>query len=302
MIKAQKVRFAVTPPASALTEIAFDDYLAHCEALGFDTLWLSDIPLGNQGDPLLHLTYAAARTERLKLGANIVPLGRNPLWLAKQLAQLDRMSKGRLLLSFVPGLGTPAERVALGHDKGDRGVHLEEILKMLRAWWAGETVTGTSLTARFDALPLEPRPLQQPLEVWLGGKGPLALERVARAADGWLTSVIKPEEAHLARATIEQRAAEFGRHIDPEHFGISIPVARHAPPESAIGALRARRDDKDLTDIVAVGTAQLRGLVTAHLDAGLSKFVLRPSNALENDADWRADLEWMAEAVLDLQR
>lgn len=298
----QKVRFAVTPSASALTENSFDDYLTHCETLGFDTLWLSDIPLGTQGDPLLHLTYAAARTKRLKLGANIVPLGRNPLWLAKQLAQLDRMCQGRLLLSFVPGLGTLAERIALGYDKGDRGANLEDILQMLRTWWAGETVTGTCLSARYEHLALEPRPLQQPLEVWLGGKGPLALERVARVADGWLTSVITPAEARVARETIERRAAELGRHIDPEHFGISIPVARHAPPEAAVGALRARREDHDLTDIVAVGTSALRALIGAHLDAGLSKFVLRPSNALDPHADWRADLEWMAEAVLDLQR
>lgn len=302
MIAPQKVRFAITPPAAALRENAFDDYLQHCETLGFDTLWLSDIPLGDQGDPLLHLTYAAARTKRLKLGANIVPLGRNPLWLAKQLAQLDRMSNGRLLLSFVPGLGTPTERAALGYEQGDRGAKLEEILSMLRTWWAGGQVTGSCHSARFGELALEPRPLQQPLEVWLGGKGPLALERVARAADGWLTAVITPAEARLARETIEARAHELGRHIDPEHFGISIPVARRAPPEAAISALRARREDRDLTDIVAVGTRRLRALVGAHLDAGLSKFVLRPSNALDPAADWRADLEWLAEAVLDLQR
>jgi hypothetical protein len=223
MKQAQKIRFAVTPPASALGEGAFDAYLERCEALGFDTLWLSDIPLGAQGDPLLHLTYAAARTRRLKLGANIVPLGRNPLWLAKQLAQLDRLSNGRLLLSFVPGLGTAPERLALGYERGDRGLELERILAMLRRWWGGEAVTAECQGARFEALTLEPRPLQQPLEVWLGGKGPVALERVARAADGWLTSVVKPEEARLARQAIERRAAELGRHIDPEHFGISIP-------------------------------------------------------------------------------
>jgi probable F420-dependent oxidoreductase len=302
MHRPQKIRFAVTPPAAALRETDFDDYLQHCETLGFDTLWLSDIPLGNQGDPLFHLCYAAARTKRLKLGANIVPLGRNPLWLAKQLAQLDRLCNGRLLLSFVPGLGTPQERAALGYDKGDRGANLEEILAMLRTWWAGGEVSGQCHSARYERLALEPRPLQQPLEVWLGGKGPLALERVARAGDGWLTSVIKPAEAREARDTIARRATELGRHIDPEHYGISIPVARHEPPESAIGALRARRKDSDLTDIVAVGTRNLRALIAAHLDAGLSKFVLRPSNALDPEADWRADLDWLAEAVLDLQR
>ena len=302
MFQPTKIRFAVTPPAAALEPEAFDDYLQHCERLGFDTLWLSDIPLGAMGDPLFHLCYAAARTRRLKLGANVVPLGRNPLWLAKQLAQLDRMSNGRVLLSFVPGLGTAAERAALGYADGDRGRALEDIIAMLRVWWSGGEVTGHYQGARFDKLALAPRPQQQPLEVWLGGKGPLALERVARAGDGWLTAVITPAEAYTARMTIERRANELGRHIDPEHFGISIPYARHAPPETAISALRARREDKDLSDIVAVGRAQLRELIGAHIDAGLSKFVLRPSNALDAAADWRTDLDWLAEAVLDLQR
>ena len=107
-----KIRFAVTPPAAALEVAVFGDYLDRVETLGFDTLWLSDVPLGPLGDPLLSLTFAAARTTRLKLGVNVVPLGRNPFLLARQLAQLDRLAGGRLLLSFVPGLGQPAERAA----------------------------------------------------------------------------------------------------------------------------------------------------------------------------------------------
>ena len=60
-------------------------------------------------DPLLALAMVAGRTERLRLGANVVPLGCSPFLLAKQLAQLDQLTEGRLLLSFVPGLGGPAE-------------------------------------------------------------------------------------------------------------------------------------------------------------------------------------------------
>lgn len=301
MIRARKIRFAVTPPAAALLADEFDDYLASCEALGFDTVWLSDIPLGDQGDPLLSLCYAAARTKHLKLGANIVPLGRNPLWLAKQLAHLDQLSNGRLLLSFVPGLGTAAERAALGYSSGDRGASLEAILATLRTWWAGGEVSASCQAARFEQLTLAPRPRQQPLEVWLGGKGPLALERVAQVGDGWLTSVVTPAEAHSGRAIIEARAVELGRPIDPEHFGISIPVARQPPPEALLGALRARREDQDLSAIVAVGSQHVRELIAAHLEAGMSKFVLRPANALEHQAEWRADLEWLAQTVLDLQ-
>ncbi|MCB1748245.1 MAG: LLM class flavin-dependent oxidoreductase [Gammaproteobacteria bacterium] len=297
-----KIRFAVTPPAAALAGDAFADYLAHCEHLGFDTLWLSDIPLGPGGDPLVSLACAAGCTRRLKLGANLVPLGRNPWWLAKQLAQLDQLSGGRLLLSFVPGLGSPPERAALGYTRGDRGRAIETVMDLCRRWWAGEAVTAEFEGARFDGVTLDLRPRQAPLEVWLGGKGPLALARVARAGDGWLTAAVTPAEATAGRRSIEQQAVACGRAVDPEHFGISIPVSRDTPPPAALAALKARRDDGDLSQVVATGREALRALVRAHLDGGLSKFVLRPLNALERRADWRTDLEWMADSVLDLQR
>ena len=81
-----KIRFAVTPPRAALEDDAFPDYLDECERLGFDTVWLSDIPLGALGDPLISLTFAAAHTSRLKLGANLVPLGRHPLWFRETIS------------------------------------------------------------------------------------------------------------------------------------------------------------------------------------------------------------------------
>lgn len=296
-----KIRFAVTPPAAALDAAHFAGYLAACEALGFDTLWLSDLPLGPGGDPLLSLTYAAGLTRRLKLGANLVPLGRNPWWLARQLAQLDRLCGGRLLLSFVPGLGSPAERAALGHATDDRGHALERTLELCRRWWAGEHVTADCGDAHYAALALAEGPVQAPLEVWLGGKGPRALERVARCGDGWLTAAVTPAEASVGRATIVARAAALGRHVDAEHFGISIPVARTPAPPTTLAALSARREDGDLREVVATSGEALRALVTAHLGAGLSKFVLRPINPAADARDWCADLEWMAAAVLDLQ-
>jgi len=234
----------------------------------------------------------------LKLGANVVPLGRHPWLLARQLAQLDRMSGGRLLLSFVPGIGQPAERAALGHPTGDRWQAVGEILALARRWWAGEAITVRHGPYQFDALALQPLPIQRPLEVWLGGIGPAALERVAHTADGWLTAAATPAEAARGRLTISARAVEVGRTIDPEHFGISIPYARTEPPAAAVAAVRQRRADRDLTQILPVGRQALLALLEAHLEGGISKFVLR---SLSDSPDWRVDLDWLADIVLPLQ-
>ena len=302
-----KVRIAVTPPNHALDGLEFVAYLEACEQLGFDTVWLSDIPLGPGGDPLVSLSFAAAATQRLKLGANIVPLGRNPLWLAKQLAQLDQLSGGRLLLSFVPGLGSPPERAALGHAQvmRDRGRAVDQTIELLRRWWAGETVTASMYGFDFNNITVEPRPLQQPLEKWMGGKGTKALARVGGIADGWLRSVMTPaEDAQGGRGT-EAEAAAHQRCVDSDHFGISVPFTRTTADSNNYAALQQRRDDGDLSEVVAVGSTALSDLIRAHIDAGLSKFVLRSIEP--DDADhgrtmsWRDQLGWLVDNVLALQ-
>ncbi len=150
-----KIRFAIS--AAGLGGAGLDHYTAEVvalEKLGFDTVWLSDIPLGATLDPIVGLAYAAAATTKLKLGANIVPVGRNPLTLAKSLAHIDQLSGGRLLLSFVVGLDQPGERQALG-STANRGALLEEVTPLLRTWWAGDPVThagGAALPVRGDAV------------------------------------------------------------------------------------------------------------------------------------------------------
>ena len=257
-----KIRIAVSPSASALNEDAFPKYLEECENLGFDTVWLSDIPLGALGDPLLSLTFAAACTSKMKLGANIV---------------------------------------ALGYPTENRGRVVDEMIDLMRQWWSGQSVSSKWQGFEFDNVKLDLTPIQRPLEVWLGGISSSALERVAKVADGWLTSAATPTEAGAARQLIERRAGELGRVVDPEHFGISMPFCSEQPNEQALTALRVRRKDRDLSDVVAVGSRDLKHLISRHIDQGLSKFVVRPLNAMSVDNDWRDDLNWLADAVLDLQ-
>jgi probable F420-dependent oxidoreductase len=261
------------------------------EASGFDGVWLSDLPLRAAIDPLLGLALIAGRTARLKLGANIVPLGRNAFLLAKALAQLDRLSGGRLLLSFVPGLDEPGEREVLGWQGASRGAVLEEALATVRAWWSGEGPAAHVPNAVV-------RPVQDPLEVWLGGRGPKALERVGRIADGWLGALVDPDEARAGRVAIQQSAERAGRAFDPEHFGISIAYAREALTDEQSLILRARRHDVDPLLLLPVGADALRALLDRYLDAGLSKFVLRPTVI---PSAWSEEVAWLADAVLDMQ-
>lgn len=293
-----KVRFAVTPPSGAFDAAQLVRFAQTAEERGFDSIWLSDVPLGAGGDPLISLPLVAAVTTRLRLGANVVPVGRNPMLLARQLAQIDQLSGGRLLLTFVPGLDQPGERHALGFPTGDRGALIEDMLGALRAWWAGGTTPETVHRLSLPSIVVEPTPMQEPLEVWLAGKGPRSLERVARAGDGWLTAAADPDQAGRGRATILARAEELGRSIDEEHFGISIPYARRCLPEAAAVAIRARRPEGEPTDVVPVGAEAMRDLLGRYLDIGLSKFVLRPVDPTAIDDD----LSWLADVVLPLQR
>jgi probable F420-dependent oxidoreductase len=283
-----KVRFAVAPGIQPLDRASLASLVDGLEARGFDTVWLSDVPMADVLDPIVGLSFAAGRTERLKLGANVVPIGRNPMLLAKELAQLDRLSGGRVLLSLVPGLNQPGEREAFG--VADRGAFMDEVIPLLRRWWAGEQV--------IDGVTLPSPPLQQPLEIWLGGIGPKALDRIGRLGDGWLGAAIGPAEAGVARRRIDEAAAAHGRTIDPEHHGLSIPYARAEPEVATLEALRHRNPDADLADILPVGAGQLRALVERLTDEGLSKFVVRPTGPITS---WDDELSWLADAVLDLQ-
>src|SRR4051812_19840507 len=298
MLDRMKIRFAVSPGIDMWDEHVSVEFIDALETLGFDTIWLSDIPMGAQVDPLVGLSFAAGRTRRLKLGANVVPLGRNPMLLAKELAQLDRLSEGRLLLSLVPGLDQPGERAALGIGDSKRGRIIEEIIPLLRTWWAGGGVDHHDDRFQFDHVGVRPLPKQVPLEIWLGGVGPLALRRTGRFADGWLGAAVTPDEAGMAIGEIARAAAAAGRVIDPEHFGLSIPYAPVEPDVNAVAAMRARRPDGSLEDVFPIGPAQLRDLVGRLVDRGLSKFVVRPVGATSS---WRDDLDRLADTVLDLQ-
>ncbi len=292
-----KIRIAVanTNAPADRDELAY--LVDGLEERRFDTLWLSDTPMTPAVQPLMALALASARTHRLKLGTNVVVPGRNPLLLAKELAHLDRLTGGRLLLAFMPGMGSATERAALGVTGIDRSVRMAQTIEFCRSWWSGEAVTAEIAGFSYDAVTVSPPPLQAPLEIWLGGNGPKGLQLTGTHADGWLASRATPAQAEANRRTIEAAAAGAGRTIDDDHFGISLPYAR-APIDDETIAMIMGKSDADRSDLLPFGADETRGLLQRHIDAGITKFVLRPMTLTDG---WDVELDFLAEHLLPLQ-
>jgi probable F420-dependent oxidoreductase len=291
-----KIRIGVGAAGASSTPEALADLVTSIDELGFDSLWLSEVLTGPVIDPVVGLAWAAASNPRVKLGTTMLLPGRNVLRLAKQLSSLDVLCRGRLLVTLVPGLTYAPEREAIGVEPKRRGAFIDETLPLLRRLWAGETVSHDGPAGSFHEVKLSPLPVQQPLEVWLGGTVPAALERCGRLSDGWLPSLCTPEEAAAGRVVIDEAAAKAGRSISPEHFGMSIGYARE-PIDSATARVMAARRPRAL-ELTPVGLPALRQLLERFLAVGFSKFVLRP---VVPPKSWRAELEALSAAVGDLQ-
>jgi probable F420-dependent oxidoreductase len=291
-----KIRIGVGAGGASVTTEALGELVTGLDELGFDSLWLSEVLTGPGLDPVAGLAWAASSNPRVKLGTTMLLPGQNVVRLAKQLASLDVLCKGRLLITLVPGLTHAPERDAIGVDPKRRGAAIEEALPLLRRLWAGETVSHDGAAGSFRDVKLWPLPMQQPLEVWLGGTAPAALQRCGRLSDGWLPSLCTPEEAAAGRVVIEEAAARAGRSISGEHFGVSIGYAG-APIDPGTARMMTARRPRAL-DLTPVGLPALRTLLERFIAVGFSKFVVRPVVA---PASWRAELEALAAAVGDLQ-
>ncbi|HUY65057.1 MAG TPA: LLM class flavin-dependent oxidoreductase [Acidimicrobiales bacterium] len=277
-----KIRVGVGTHGSSSSGQVLHSLASRLEDLGFDSIWLPDVLAAPVDDPLTALAFVAASVRRLKLGVTLVLPGRNPVRLARQLATVDRLSGGRLLVTTVVGLRRRRELAAMGVEAGEREQQMDELLPRLRQIWRHDEVT----------------PLQDPFDLWVGGTSAGALRRAGLLSDGWLPSMCTPDEAADGRRHIEEHAEAAGRRIDPEHFGVSIGYLRNSERPDLLGRLAARRPGVDMAEVVPVGLDALRALMERYVDGGLSKFVVRP---IEPPASWDDELEELAQAVLPLQ-
>ena len=271
-----KIRFGISLGASTAPD-QLAGIVDHLEASGVDSLWFSELVYSPAVDPIVGMAYALARTTRLKVGTSVAVLpGRHPVLVAKQLASLAAVAPKRVLPVFGLRSAIPAEREIFVVPDGERAAVFDESLRVLRSALVDDSARYFGRYFTVSAAAITPRPTP-PLDIWLGGSAPAAFQRIGTLGDGWLGSFLTPDEAQAGREAIERAAERAGRHIEPDHFGISLAVADGDLPAELAAAVRQRRPDLDPSELIAASWDQLHRQLDAYLDAGLSKFVIRPA-------------------------
>jgi probable F420-dependent oxidoreductase len=272
-----KVRIGISLGPAAVPMV-FGDAVDRVEELGVDSLWLSEMVFGSLVEPFAGMAYALSRTARLKVGTGVAVLpGRHPVLVAKQLASLAGLAPGRVLPVFGLQPAQAAERGLFQVPAGRRAAVFDESLRLIRLLLTQERVSWHGEFFTVDDAHIGPLPAK-PLDIWLGGSAPGALRRAGRLADGWLGSLLTPDEARAARETIQAAASAVGREVETDHFGISLAVAPGGGvPADLATAMRQRRPGSDPATLVPASWAAARRTIEQYISAGLSKFVVRPA-------------------------
>jgi probable F420-dependent oxidoreductase len=219
---------------------------ALAERLGFDSVWGNDHMTTqryvqrefpdppNFYEPLIVFAHVAARTTTIRLATGIIvlPMRTMPV-LAKQVATLDQLSGGRVIL----GVGTGAYREeyeALHPDARDakRGAIVDEGIQALRLLLTERQATFRGRHVRFEKVECFPKPVQDPFPIYVGGNHPEARRRAGEWAQGWMPAVLSPDEIRRGVEEIHRHAAQAGRD------GAAIDIA----PQFAVAIGRTHDD------------------------------------------------------------
>jgi probable F420-dependent oxidoreductase len=296
------MRFSVPLP-----QVAGDDvttYARRAEELGFDGFWTLDSAVAGHTahNPILDglhvLSFVAAVTTKATLGMAVIVLPRrNPALLAKEVATVDQLSHGRLVVGIGLGVSDGSEG-ALGFPTDRHVRRMTEGVQVMRALWSQQEASFDGELFQFSGVHLEPKPAQDPLPIWFGGAHPNAIRRAARLADGWIgagsqgTSAVL-EQLQLLRQELERN----GR--DPDAFPVAkrVYIAVEGDEQTARDKLTPILDGMygrpGLTDRVAVcGTAEqvaegLAPLIEADVGELLLHPLYEPLEQLEASAEVR---------------
>jgi probable F420-dependent oxidoreductase len=215
-----------TFPDGRIDPRRIQSFVQRAEALGFHSAWVVEHTFGTMPAlaPIELLTYAAAVTERLRLGAAVLLTAlRTPVQTAKSLATLDQLSGGRLIVGVGLG-GNPKVYPAFGLTADRRAARFAEGLRVMKRLWTEPQVTLDGEFYQLENASVQPRPLQTPHPpLWFGGHHPLALRRAVELGDGFIgagsaSTAAFAEQMKVLRGIL----AERGR--DPASFPIGKRV------------------------------------------------------------------------------
>ncbi len=228
----------------AATTQAIVETACKAEELGFDALFVNDHvivdnsprsePWRNVYDPLMVLSYVAARTYRIMLGTSVLIMPyRNPVVSAKMIATLDQMSGGRAIAGVGSGWNQ-AEYDALGVSFRQRGARTSEYLLLWKECWKPGSTSFSGHYFSFNDMYVYPKPLQQPHPpIWVGGTSAASLRRAARFAQVWQPTPTPLPELISNQSYLRTVSAEFGR--EPPSTRMSMRVNISTITGSSIG-------------------------------------------------------------------
>jgi probable F420-dependent oxidoreductase len=285
------VRFAISIPQhvpdGTFDPAAIRAYLSRAEELGFESAWTQEQVLGAipHLGPLETMSYAAACTERLRLGcAVLISTLHSPVHLAKSLSTLDQLSRGRLEV----GVGTGGRRMfgGFGVDPDTYVARFSEGLALMRALWTQDRVDFDGRFWQLDGAAMEPKPFQKPgPPVWFGANARTALRRAVRLGDGFFGAGSTTTERFAEQVAVV-RGELAAQNRDPAGFPVAKRVYIAVDDDgdrarermsAALGELYGFFGQRDLTPVAVYGPpdACVRGL-SAVADAGAELILLNP--------------------------
>ena len=201
------------------------------ERIGYDSVWVGDsITSKPRLEPMAVMAALAARTHRVKIGTAVMLNAlRHPVHLAHSIATIDNISDGRIILGLGAGRSNNQmfvdEHAAVGVPIEERAARMEESIDVLRKLWTEDDVSNPDGFYPLSGMTLEPRPVQQPVPIWLSSNWvQRGLKRVAAQGDGWITNAPSTEMFTKCWDRIEEKGQELSRDVSriPRALYISV--------------------------------------------------------------------------------
>jgi len=306
----RSVRFAVSIPQLDTTGFDADgvrSYLARAEEAGFESGWTIEQTIGATAmiAPLPLLAYAAACTERLRLGVGVVVSSQHdPVHLAGTVTAIDRLSHGRLDVGISAGGGF-RNFAAFGVDRDSFVSYFTEGLQLMKAAWSDDVrVTFHGRFRDLDGIDLAPKPVQRPHPpIWFGASAPASIARAVKHGDGYLgagssTTAKFAEQVRMVRSSLaDQGRAEADFPIAKRVYLAVDPDAARAKDHVSTGLRRIYGTVADIDEVAVAGTPDdvIAGLREVEA-AGAGMIVLNPLGA--DVPDDREQLERLIADVL----